>query len=558
VPGASAADLSRYRYLSTNILDGRIQADWIPMVPQNCTRNINAVGTFTGGLSLGAGTPRERRNFVAAMEPEKSVLWVFQDLAPAWCGIIWDWPDLGRGDPPLLPISASTPESLFQHREISDDLVFTDIDLFDLHRALAAYALGKTPNGQMAGFTMGSNQAGVTVSVSYAGTDRKKVYDAWTDLIGAYGYEYSVRPAVDANGNVYMALDLGFPEIGLPLSASRLSWSFPGALMDYRFPRTGSTSANRFTATASASGTLSALNAESDFEDGIGPWTGANGAAGTLTTSADWSNSGTQSLQFNGNGSTANPLAQSERIAVTAGTAYSFSPTVFSEIGWATTVLSIAWFSSAGSLISVTSAAAFAVAAATAVSSSVSGSAPASAVTAQVQVEMQGTPASSVLMLADDAVFATASPASGNWQSALPHGQDDIALAAGYPLLEDSGSLSTITVTSQAQIDGYADGVLPSVTGTQLLPLLILGAGQRPAVSEVVLGSYCQLGATSPLHEANDDGSPGLQLIARATGWTLYPPSQNQTEYSWIQLGQVTDLDGKYAAFTGAAGTGAL
>jgi hypothetical protein len=552
--------MATYRYLSTNILSGQIQGDWIPMIPQSCTRAINTIGTFTGSLSLAAGSARELRAWVAAMEPEKSVLWIFQDTAPAWCGIIWDWPHQSILDN-TLPVSASTPESLFQRREIRDDLVFTGADIFDIFRSLCTYALSKEPNGQMAGFTMGSNQAGITASITYNATDLKKVYDAQTDLISAYGFEYSIRPAVDASGNVYMALDLGLPEIGLPLAApdggpggSRLAWSFPGALLDYKFPRTGSTSANRFTATASASGTLSALNAESDFEDGIGPWTGVNGAAGTLVTSTDWSNSGTQSLSFHGNGSTANPQAQSERIPVTGGTAYGFSPAVFSEIGWANVVLSIVWFSAAGSVISTTSAAAFAVGAAAPVSSSVSGAAPATAVTAQCQVEMQGNPAATVLMLVDDAVFATSSPTSGNWQSQLPHGQDDIALAAGYPLLEDSGSLSTVAVTSQGQIDAFADGVLPSVTGTQLMPLLILGAGQRPAVSEVVLGSYCQFSATSTLHPANDDGSPGLRLTGRVTGWTLYPPSSQQAESAWLALGQVIDLGGKYAAFTGASG----
>lgn len=551
--GASAADLSRYRYLSTNILSGQIQGDWIPMIPQSCTRAINTIGTFTGALSLAAGSARELRAWVAAMECEKSVLWIFQDTAPAWCGIIWDWPHQSVLDN-TLPVSASTPESLFARREIRDDLVFTDADIFDIFRSLCTYALSKEPGGQMAGFTMGSNQAGVTASITYSATDLKKVYDAQTDLISAYGFEYSVRPAVDGSGNVYMALDLGLPEIGLPPESSRLAWSFPGALLDYKFPRTGSTSANRFTATASASGTLSALNAESDFEDGIGPWTGAGGAAGTLVTSTDWSSSGTQSLSFHGNGSTANPQAQSERIPVTGGTAYGFSPTVFSETGWSAVVLSIVWFSAAGSVISATSAAAFAVGAAAPVSSSVSGAAPAAAVTAQVQVEMQGTPPATVLMLADDAVFATSSPTSGNWQSQLPHGQDGVALAAGYPLLEDSGSLSTVTVTSQAQIDDFADGVLPSVTGTQLIPVLVLGAGQRPAVSEVVLGSYCQFDATSSLHPANDDGSPGLQLTGRVTGWTLNLPSSQQPESSWLQLGQAEDLGGKYAAFTGASG----
>jgi hypothetical protein len=550
--GATLADLSRYRYMTTSLETGQIQGDWLPISPQNCARNINAVGPFTGALNLAAGTPRENRAWVAAVEPEKSVLWIFQDGAPAWCGIIWDWPHMSILDN-TLPLSASTPESLFSRREIINDLVFTDADIFDIFRALASYALSLGPNAQVAGFTMGSNQAGVTASITYNATDMKTVYDAWTDLISAYGFEYSIRPAVDASGNVYMVLDLGYPELGLPLAASGLAFNFPGSLLDYRFTRTGSTSANWFIGTASASGTLSALNAETDFEDGTGPWTGLNGAAGTLTTSTDWSNSGTNSLQFNGNGSTANPLAQTERITVTGGTAYGFTPTVFSETGWAATVLSIVWLDGTGTPIgSPVSCAPFAVPAATAVPGSVAASAPSSAAFAVAQVEMQGTPASSVLMLVDDAVFATSSPTSGNWQSQLPHGRDEIALAAGYPLLMTSGSLSTVTVTQQSQIDAYADGEVAAVTGTQLTPMMVLGPGQGPPVSAIPLGSYCQFNATSPLHPANDDGSPGLQLTGRIVSWTLYPPSPSQTEYSWLLMGSVIDLAGKYAAFTGA------
>lgn len=544
--------MGSYRYMCTDLLSGQVTGDWLPIEPQTAVRAVNTAAAFTGALDLAAGTPRENRAWVAAVECEKSVLWIFQDRAPAWCGIIWDWPHQSILDN-TLPISASTPESLFQRREISDDLSFESTDIFDIFRALAAYALSKT-GGQMAGFTMGSNLAGVKATISYAGTDRKLIYDAWTDLISAYGFEYSIRPAVSAAGSVYMVLDLGYPLLGLPLAASGLAFQFPGNLLDYQFPRTGSTSANRVTATASAPSTPAAINAESDFEDGVGPWTGANGAAGTLAQSSAWSATGTYSLSFHGNGSTANPLAQTEQIPVTAGTGYSFSPALWSSTGWSSTVLNIVWKNASGGTISTASCASFSVAASTPFQQPFSAQAPSGAVTAVAQIEMAGTPSSGVVMLADAAAFTTAAPASGNWISQLPHGQDNVALDAGYPLLETSVSLSTVTIASQAQIDAYADGELSAYTGTQLLPVLILGAGQRPAVTDIALGSWCQFNAASPLHPANDDGSPGLQLTGRITGWTLYPPSKQQAETTQLQLGQVTDLDGKYAAFTGAGG----
>jgi hypothetical protein len=540
VPARGAgAVLSAYRYLSTSILSGAVIGDWLPMTPQNMSRNLNATGTFTGALNLSAGTAQENRTWVAAVEPEKSVLWTFQDGQPVWNGIIWDWPHQSILDN-TLPISASTPDSLFSHRLITDDLSFVSADIFDIFRALAVYATSKTPNGQFAGLVMGASQAGVVATVSYAGADRKPVYDAWTDLISAYGFEYSFRPGVDVNGSLFTALDLGYPELGLPLGESGLAYNLPGNLLDYRFSRTGSTSSNRVYATASSSGTLTAINANSDFEATVLPWTAINGA--TLVQSPSWSSTGSFSAQFSGDGATANPAMLSEAVGVTPLSGYTLSAQLFSTSGWATVQLSIRWLNAAGTEFSAVSCAPVNVSGGQAGSATLSASAPGAAVQAQAVVQMTGIPIPTVLMNADQVILSPATPTSQAWASQLPHGQDDAVLADGYPLLESSAALSTAVVSSQAQIDGYADGLLPAVTGTQLVPLLTLGAGQLPAVKDITLGSYCQFNATSVLHPANPDGSPGLQLVGRVTGWTLYPPSQNQTEYSWIQLGQLEEV----------------
>lgn len=530
--------MAQYRYLCTNLLSGQIMGDWLPITAQSCARNLNSVGTFTGTLNLSAGSAAENRAWLAAVECEKSLLWVFQDSAPAWAGIIWDWPHQSILDN-TLPIAASTPESLFAKRQISETLTFVDADIFDIFRALASYALAKEPNGQMAGLVLGTGQAGITTSITYNATDLKKVYDAWTDLVSAYGFEYAIRPAVDPDGNYYLSLDLGYPELGLPLGTSKLAFSFPGNVLDYRYPRTGSTSANRIVATASASGTLAAINSNSDFETGTAPWTGINGA--TLGTATDWTAAGTQSAAFHGNGSTNNPAMQSEVCPVDPSTGYTFSAQLNSPQGWATTQVLVQWLDGTGAAIgSPVACAAVAIAAATPSSASLSASSPPNAAGARCLVQMTGHPASSVIMEADDVTLTAATPTSGNWQSQLPHGQDSAILAAGYPLLEDSASLSTIEVTRQSQIDDYADGILPSVTGTQVSPLIILGGGMRPAASEIVLGSYAQFTATSALHPANTDGSPGLQVVVRITGWSLYPPvAGSQAESTQIQLGSL-------------------
>src|ERR1035441_2323356 len=183
--------MSTYRYATTEIRSGVIKGDWLPLVPMNFARNINATGTFTGALNLTAGnTPAERANNILAVEPEKSVLWCFQDAVPVWGGIIGDWPHMSVLDN-TLPLTCSTVESLFQKRLITDDLTFTNADIFDVFRGLAAYALGKDPAAGVAGFTMGSNESGVTTTISYAGSDKKAVYDAWTDLVTAYAFERS-------------------------------------------------------------------------------------------------------------------------------------------------------------------------------------------------------------------------------------------------------------------------------------------------------------------------------------------------------------------------------
>lgn len=143
-------------------------------------------------------------------------------------------------------------------------------------------------------------------------------------------------------------------------------------------------------------------------------------------------------------------------------------------------------------------------------------------------------------------VIATA-PANlataGTWTSnaAGGHGVDESDLAAGYPLLEGTAQYSGAAITAQTQIDAYADGYLGITGKSPTVPVAVLdtSAPSAPKVKAIGLGDYAGLIATSPLHPARADGSPGLQQVVRIIGWSVVPPDQGQDGKITLTLGDV-------------------
>ncbi|MCX4750892.1 hypothetical protein OG455_41160 [Kitasatospora sp. NBC_01287] len=129
-------------------------------------------------------------------------------------------------------------------------------------------------------------------------------------------------------------------------------------------------------------------------------------------------------------------------------------------------------------------------------------------------------------------VWATAPPngSAQQWQSVYPHGADLADLAGGYPLMESTASWQGSVVTTQAQIDSWADGQVALKTQAMTLPVITVGGSSLPRLRDITLGDSTVLTATSALHPAKADGSPGLQVAVRVTGWTAYPPGPQQAE----------------------------
>ena len=137
-------------------------------------------------------------------------------------------------------------------------------------------------------------------------------------------------------------------------------------------------------------------------------------------------------------------------------------------------------------------------------------------------------------------VWATAPPNGTElqWQSIFPAGAD-LADLASYPLMESTVSWEGSYVTSQAQVNAFANGQVAMSSAGMTTPTVNVGGSAYPSVKDIQLGDSVLLALTSPLHPPTPDGEPGYQGEMRITGWSCYPPGPQQSEYLQLNLSGV-------------------
>lgn len=145
------------------------------------------------------------------------------------------------------------------------------------------------------------------------------------------------------------------------------------------------------------------LNANPYFETAVTPWTGRDNAA--IVQSATQAFQGTKAMRITPDGSTANPGAQSETIAVIPGATYAGSAWTFIPAGFNANVC-INWFDAFGQAVSTSSGPTVSVAANTWTKVTVTAAAPASAATAQFIPQLVGTPSTATVSYWDGVVLS--------------------------------------------------------------------------------------------------------------------------------------------------------
>lgn len=150
------------------------------------------------------------------------------------------------------------------------------------------------------------------------------------------------------------------------------------------------------------------LNQTWDFESGVFPWTAVGGA--TLSASAASAWTGSQSLLITPNGAAATPGAVSEKCGIIAGSTVTGTVMLLCPGGYASGALvAVTFFNPSGGITGSNSVTDSPLASGSTWSPvTVTGTAPAGTSSAALTVQLQGTPASSVLLYADQALLTLA------------------------------------------------------------------------------------------------------------------------------------------------------
>jgi hypothetical protein len=148
-----------------------------------------------------------------------------------------------------------------------------------------------------------------------------------------------------------------------------------------------------------------ALNSNMSFENNLTPWTSANGA--TITQSTTQVFTGTYSCKMTPNGSTANPEMLTERIA---GINQNYSYTACAQINCPTGFSGglrflIGWYNSSGSLISTSTGSTQTISTSGWVQYHTTFAAVSGAVAAQMIIQMVGTPTNTQVIYVDEAAL---------------------------------------------------------------------------------------------------------------------------------------------------------
>ncbi len=265
--------MTAYRYLSTDVVTGRLLADELPLHVQGFARQLGQATDLTGYMDLNKNNAIHLSS--GALEPQRTMLWALEDGWPVWVGVLWDAAAtsvLGN----QLPIKASTLESLLARRQIRDPLMFANADYADVWRALLAYATdpaAKGPGAPVAGLSAQQGAVGTALTTSYAPGDLKDIATALADLETAGDFEATFDPVLDGSGQLAILARIA-PQLGQPYQQiGGVQLVFPGNLADYGWPRMGSQGSNSVIATAPAN-----LSAAGTWTSSIGNGHGVDAA----------------------------------------------------------------------------------------------------------------------------------------------------------------------------------------------------------------------------------------------------------------------------------------
>jgi len=256
-----------YRYLFVDLLSNTIIGE-LPLTGVGFTQQLNQPGTFQGHLLL-SGVNADKYNVELSTIPAFCGLYVDRDGVLVWGGVIW-----GRSynsTSQTLSFSAQEWISYFDHRRVTQDVQFTNIDQLVIAKTLIEDAQNATYGDIGVGYnSAGQTTSGVLINRTYYNYELKNVYQAVQDLSRqGDGFDFSIDVGYDAitglpvkNFNTYyprsgVAYTFGDPDVPV--------FTFPaGNMVEYEYPEDGSVVANTVYALGAGSNEGKLLSTQSD------------------------------------------------------------------------------------------------------------------------------------------------------------------------------------------------------------------------------------------------------------------------------------------------------
>lgn len=236
-----------YRYLFVDLLSNTIIGE-LPLTGVGFTQQLNQPGTFQGHLLL-SGINTYEFNVDPSTIPAHCGIYVDRDGILVWGGIIW-----GRSynsASQTLTFSAQEWISYFDHRRITQDVQFTNIDQLIIAKTLIEDAQ-TAPYGDIGvGYNSeGQTTSGVLVSRTYYNYELKSVFQAIQDLSRqSDGFDFHVDVEYDGiTGLPAKYFNTYYPRSGLVYSPGDINcpvFEFPaGNIVEYEYPEDGAVVAN--------------------------------------------------------------------------------------------------------------------------------------------------------------------------------------------------------------------------------------------------------------------------------------------------------------------------
>ena len=236
-----------YRYLFVDLASNEIIAE-LPLTGVGFTQQLNQAGTFQGHLLL-SGINADKFNVQVSTIPGRCGLYVDRDGILVWGGVVWSRSYNSTAQ--TLTFNAQEWISYFDHRRITQDVQFTNIDQLIIAKTLIEDAQNATYGDIGVLYNSdGQTTSGVLVNRTYYNYELKNVFQAIQDLSRqSNGFDFHIDVAYDnVTGLPTKYFNTYYPRSGTAYTTSSLSvpvFEFPaGNVVEYEYPEDGSVVAN--------------------------------------------------------------------------------------------------------------------------------------------------------------------------------------------------------------------------------------------------------------------------------------------------------------------------